>query len=121
MPARRHIKVETRLDAAELARLDATARQLRLSRSELLRRCALNLRLPSAADFAAAEGIRDLLRVNADLARLGNLFRMAIDEPAAAGAADRIDRLIADIDVLRSELKRLAVVIDRQLRPPRNR
>ena len=102
-------------------RLDQLTVQLRIGRSELVRRLIANARLPDASAFAAAEGIRDLLKVNADLARLGNLFRMAIDEPAAAGAADRIARLIADIDVLRSELKRLAVVIDRQLRPPRNR
>ena len=119
--ATRNYRFPVTLSAAERRRLDELTAQLRLGRSELVRRLIGNVRLPDASAFAAAEGIRDLLKVNADLARLGNLFRMAIDEPAAAGAADRIARLIADIDVLRSELKRLAVVIDRQLRPPRNR
>ena len=88
-------------------RLDALTAQFRLSRSELLRRAALNARLPDAASFAARESVHDLLRVNTDLARLGNLFKLALDDPPS--------------DALARRLERLAAAIDARLRPRRGR
>ena len=70
----------------ERAQVDALAKQLHLSISELLRRLVLGHRLPDASDFVAAEAIRDLLKINADQARLGNLLKLLIDE--ADGSLD---------------------------------
>lgn len=67
-------------DADELARLDAQCKQVRLSRSEFLRRISLGHHLPDGGDFAGAEAIRDLLSVNANLARVGNLLKLTVDE-----------------------------------------
>ena len=120
MPTGRR-KVETYLDDAEMARLDALTAQFRLSRSELLRRAALNARLPDADALAARESVRDLLRVNADLARLGNLFKLALDDPPSDALARRLERLAAAIDGLRFEMKRLVAAIDARLRPRRGR
>jgi hypothetical protein len=64
----------------EKAQVQSLADQLRLSISELLRRLVLGHRLPDAQDFVSAQAIRDLLKINADQARLGNLLKLLIDE-----------------------------------------
>jgi hypothetical protein len=104
MPTKRR-KIETYLNDEEKRRLDELCGQVRLSRSELLKRLLMNSKLPNAADFAAWQGIRDLLKVNADLARLGNLFKLALDEPLSADLLKKFDDLIRDIEGTQAELK----------------
>jgi hypothetical protein len=92
----------------ELVQVDALATQLRLNRSELLRRLVLGHRLPDAQAFVSAQAIRDLLKVNADLARLGNLLKLALDDsdgtwPPAMLA--RIDALLAAAAETQAELR----------------
>jgi phage/plasmid primase-like uncharacterized protein len=48
-----------------------------LSGSELVRQLVASAALPDSGDLGA---VRDLLKVNADLARAGNLLKLAIDE-----------------------------------------
>ncbi len=55
----------------------ALAKQTHLSVSELIRRLVTGQKLPDAQHH---EAILNLMKVNADLARLGNLFKMAIDD-----------------------------------------
>ncbi|MEQ5778484.1 ribbon-helix-helix protein, CopG family [Thalassospira sp. NFXS8] len=107
--------VKTYLDDIELARLDRLAGQLRLSRSELLRRLLMNSKLPDQRTFEASHAILDLLRVNADQARLGNLFKLALDEPLSADLLARFDRLIVEITTTQNELKSLVREIDSSL------
>lgn len=104
MPTKRR-KIETYLNDEEKRRLDELCEQVRLSRSELLKRLLMNSKLPNAADFAAWQGIRDLLKVNADQARLGNLFKLALDEPLSADLLKKFDDLIRDIEGTQAELK----------------
>lgn len=104
MPTKRH-KIETYLNDEEKAHLDGLTTQLRLSRSELLRRLVLAQRLPDPSHFAAHQGIRDLLKVNADLARLGNLFKLALDETPEADLKDRLLTLAREIAEVQAELK----------------
>ena len=42
-----------------------------------IRRVVTGLRLPQPGN---AQAVRDLSKINADLARLGNLFKLALDE-----------------------------------------
>ena len=89
----------------ERARVDQLAAQLRLSVSELLRRLALGHRLPDAQDFALAHAIRDLLRINADQARLGNLLKLALDDDPGPAARARIESLLAEIAHVQMAIK----------------
>lgn len=116
MPTKRR-KIETYLNDEEKRRLDELCEQVRLSRSELLKRLLMNSKLPNAADFAAWHGIRDLLKVNADQARLGNLFKLALDEPLSADLLKKFDDLIRDIERTQAELKAAVGEIRNQLQP----
>lgn len=103
-----HYRLSVTLTPEERASVDVLAKQLRLNRSELLRRLVLGHRLPNPDDFAAAQGIRDLLRINADQARLGNLLKLALDEsdgkwPTAVVA--QIGALAAAIEATQADLK----------------
>ncbi|WP_114104319.1 plasmid mobilization protein [Thalassospira profundimaris] len=104
MATERHV-IKTYLNDEEKERIDQLAHQMRLSRSELLKRLLMNAKLPSASDFAAWQGIRDLLKVNADQARLGNLFKLALDEPLSADLLKKFDDMIRDIEETQAELK----------------
>ncbi|NIZ01920.1 plasmid mobilization protein [Thalassospira lucentensis] len=119
MATERHV-IKTYLNDEEKARIDQLARQLRLSRSELLKRLLMNTKLPSARDFAAWQGIRDLLKVNADQARLGNLFKLALDEPLSADLLKKFDNLNRDIEATQKELKAAIGEIRMQLQPGKN-
>ncbi len=89
----------------ERARVDQLADQLKLSVSELLRRLALGHRLPDPEDFALAHAIRDLLRINADQARLGNLLKLALDDDPGPAQRARIESLIAEIAHVQMAIK----------------
>ncbi|MBR9901829.1 ribbon-helix-helix protein, CopG family [Thalassospira tepidiphila] len=116
MATDRHV-IKTYLNDEEKERIDQLAHQMRLSRSELLKRLLMNTKLPSARDFAAWQGIRDLLKVNADQARLGNLFKLALDEPLSADLLKKFDDMIRDIEGTQAELKAAIGAIRDQLQP----
>lgn len=104
----------------ERVAVNALATQLKLSVSELLRRLVLGHRLPDPNAFAAAEGIRELLKVNADQARLGNLLKLALDEsdghwPPALVA--RVDTVLAEIGATQAALKLGVAELHRQIHP----
>jgi|GEM_PF-2899098 len=69
----------------EFGRVKSQAAQFKLSISEMLRRFALGNTLPDPSTFVGAAAIRDLLKVNADQARLGNLPKLAIDKGMTDG------------------------------------
>lgn len=104
----------------ELERIKAQADQFKLSMSEMLRRFSLGQHLPDPSDFVAAQAIRDLLKINADQARLGNLLLMAIDEsdstwsPALLG---RVDGLVAEIRDTQAALKAMVKDLHYQIHP----
>ena len=100
--------------------MNALAGQLKLPVSELLRRLVLAQRLPDPSDFVAWQGIRDLLKVNADLAGLGNLFRLALDEPLPVDLIRQLDVVAADIASTQTDLKASARAIRALVQPPRS-
>lgn len=116
MATERHV-IKTYLNDEEKERIDQLAHQMRLSRSELLKRLLMNTKLPSARDFAAWQGIRDLLKINADQARLGNLFKLALDEPLSADLLKKFDDLVRDIERTQAEIKAAIGEIRDQLQP----
>lgn len=106
----------------EMDHVDGFARQVRLSRSELLRRLVLGQRLPDPARFERAEAIRDLLKVNADQARLGNLLKLVLaegDGPLTRPEIDQIKALIEEARDTQTRIKALVVEIDKDRAPGR--
>ena len=71
------VTVKSYMTPAERDKIYHTANRLGISSSEYMRRVVTGLRLPQPGN---AQSVRDLLKVNADLARLGNLFKLALDE-----------------------------------------
>jgi len=104
-------RVKVSFTEEERARVDALADQLKLSVSELLRRLVLAQRLPKAEDFVARHSILDLMKINADQARLGNLFKMALDEPLSQDLFQRLHAITADIRETQDDLKASARAI----------
>lgn len=100
----------------EKQRLDEMQAQMRLSRSEILRRLLMNTPLPSASDFAAWEAVRDLYKINADLARLGNLLKLTLDEPLSENTYRKYDRLALEIEETRQTVKTAARDISSSVR-----
>jgi len=104
----------------ELERVRPQAAQYKLSISEMLRRFALGQHLPNPADFASAQSIRDLLKINADQARLGNLLKLALDESDGTWPAPmvaRIDALLVEIDNVQTALKANVKELHHQIHP----
>ena len=72
--------------------------------------------LPDLGDYNA---IRDLLRVNADLARLGNLLKLAIDEGAAAHS--EVLELLNQVRIRQGEIKLLVKEVATEAKTRRKR
>jgi hypothetical protein len=97
------------LKPEEKERLTALSEQLRLPRAEVLRRLMMAHRLPDPTEFVAWQGIRDLMKVNADLARLGNLFKLALDEEPPESLTQKLDAIAGEIAETQLHLKAAAI------------
>lgn len=86
----------------EKAEVASTAKRLGLSSSDFIRNIITNTRLPEPE---TKRDILSLLKINADLARLGNLFHMAMDEKNLPMA--RLERMVAEIRETQSLLKEM--------------
>ena len=120
--ARRRHMVHTCLsDSGKRAVADRAA-QLNLPVSAFLRRPAPGAPLPDPSAFAAHDAVRDLLAMNADLARPGNLLELELD--AVDGAVPRgfigdVERLHAGIGETQDRLKACAAAVADSERPGR--
>lgn len=87
----------------EMNQLREMAGRMHLTVSELVRRLVLGRSLP---DSAGHEAVKELSRINADLARLGNLFRMALSDPEFRPPDGvKLEEMFAMIRDLQDELK----------------
>lgn len=77
MPQKNRVLAGAWLLPKEKEEVAALAKQTHLSVSELIRRLITSQKLPDAQHHQA---ILSLMKINADLARLGNLFKMALDD-----------------------------------------
>ena len=119
-PARPHDKrrsrmVHTYLSTEEKRQVTEKAAQLKLTVSEFLRRLALNIRLPHPTDFIAHEAVLDILKINADQARLGNALMLELDALASDDVPpafiENAQRLHDEIRTTQKHLKSTAVKI----------
>ena len=94
------------LEPEEKAELVAKAGAANLSISDYIRRIVTGMQVPAPE---RANTIRDLLKVNADQARLGNLLRLALDDDGwRVDTTDEtldVESLIVKIRNTQAELK----------------
>jgi hypothetical protein len=102
MTTKRH-RSKVSFSKEELEQVNLLCKKLHLSLSELLRRLVLGYRLPDANNFEIAKCIRDLLIVNADQARLGNLLRLTLD----SSSNPLIEPLVTDIRESQNYIKKI--------------
>jgi len=103
----RYIKAYVRPE--EKAEVTALAKQARITVSELVKRCTLGRKLPNANRH---KDIVNLIKINADQARLGNLLRMALMEedfivPDGLDLESLFDGIRETQDELKSKIKDL--------------
>ena len=86
--------------------LEDIAKQLNLSTSRLVARLVAGKELPNVE---RDEKVRTFAKANADLARLGNLLKMALDagefEPNQYNKGTDVESLILEISQFKNELK----------------
>jgi len=91
------------LTQPEKAEVLGLAKQAHLTTSELVRRLVLGRELPN---IARHEAVIALAKTNGDLARLGNLFRMALaDEDFALPQDMNLEMLLNEIRVTQTKVK----------------
>jgi len=96
----------------ELAKVRKDAKTVKLSVSEYLRRLSLGNTIPDPKTFAYAALGNDILKVNADLARLGNLQKLVLDL-AEDGLTDSDNiKIMHFVDELNSMRGKLNEVVD---------
>ena len=109
---RRGAVVKTYFTEPEKARLYEAVSHYEISASEFLRRLATGAALPDPARFEAAT---KLVKVNADLARFGNLLMMGLTDETLD--RDEANKLLRETRDLQGEM-RLAI---KELRTGRER
>ena len=116
MPRKKYPKrsrtIKAHVTEEEYARLHADATRFYFTMSGYVRQIMTAFKLPQG--MVNAEAIVTLSRIHGDLARLGNLFKMALNDdgfqPTPASEA-RLNRLMDTIDETREHLKKLVCSI----------
>lgn len=96
--ARRSEQVKSYVTSEEFVFIMESSNRAGLSMSEFVRRVCLGFRVESREDQQAR---RELLKVNADLGRLGGLLKQTL----ASGHKEQIYGLLHKIDQAQAELK----------------
>jgi hypothetical protein len=96
-PNRKVIKIYVTED--EYQQICAKAAQARLSQSSYVRAISLGIEPKSKVD---KEAVLALLRVNQDISRLGNLFKLAVDQEALS--ENEAQKMISSITEMKKEL-----------------
>ncbi len=103
---KRTATIKAHVTPEEFARLKYDARRFNFTMSDYVRRVMTEFKIPQSVVDARA--LLDLIAVSADLARLGNLFKMALNDDgfqdSGIGAA-KIQKLIEDIEATRQCLR----------------
>lgn len=98
------VLVKSYFEKDEKKKVKAMADRVGLTLSEFVRRQSIGARLPN---LDHAQTVKDLMKINADLARLGNLFKMAIDEEQTISAIKLMDEIKDTQDLLKARIKDL--------------
>jgi len=98
--------IKTSCTVSEYEQIKANAKQAGMSVARYMREVAMGYPVQSVEDKKA---VLELVRINSDLARLGNLQKLWLDNDArtARFGTDQINRLLHRIEGAQSELRRL--------------
>lgn len=106
MPSKKP-KIQVYVAQGELEQIIAKAQSTRLSVSEFAKRACLGRKIKSKVE---AEAILALIKVNADLGRLGGLLKLWLSEPERSDKST-VRKLLRDIEdtqnILRSKIQSL--------------
>lgn len=109
----RKICMKSYMTESERDRIAALAEQCGLYVSEFIRRVALGQEVNSKTD---KESFLDLLKVNADLGRLGGLFKLALTEKVQKVISYKeIRRVLHQIEDRQEEFRRLILLAEEVL------
>jgi len=103
MPSKKAV-LKTYLTPEEYGKIIESADRTGLSLSTFAKRLCLGLPVPSLENQKAR---RELLKVNADLGRLGGLFKLCLSEKEGPLAAlhQEIRRVLREIEIRQREIK----------------
>jgi hypothetical protein len=103
MPSKKTV-LKTYLTPEEYRKIMASADRTGLSLSTFAKRVCLGLQVPSLENQMAR---RELLKVNADLGRLGGLFKLCLSEKEGPLVAlhQEVRRVLREIETRQRELK----------------
>ncbi|MBE0532915.1 MAG: hypothetical protein IH626_19005 [Rhodospirillales bacterium] len=123
MPTKRK-RILVSFTPEEKADVKMKADQIYTSISEFLRGLILGHRMPKPEAFEYCHAIGDLLKVNADQARLGNLLKLALDnggKDLAPRTISQMEDLMADIRDTQEGLRASVETLHYRLHPRRAR
>ena len=81
------------------------AKRLHISTSELIRRMVTNTPLP---EYGKQEAVLQLVKINGDMARLGNLLKLTLDHITSDNlkvSASKIHEIMASLQDTQTQLK----------------
>ncbi|WP_082936431.1 plasmid mobilization protein [Halodesulfovibrio spirochaetisodalis] len=108
---KRKVCMKSYMTEVERDRIAALAEQCGLSASEFMRRVVLGQEVNSKVD---KEAFLNLLKVNADLGRLGGLFKLALTDSVNKVVSYReVRRILHQIEDRQEELRRLISIAER--------
>jgi len=99
---KRTATIKAHVTPEEYARLKFDAERFNFTMSDYVRRVMTEFKIPQSV--VEARALLDLIAVSADLARLGNLFKMALNDDGFQDSgigAMKILKLIKDIETTR--------------------
>ena len=94
---------------AEAEKVGQAAKRLGISRSEYMRRAVTGVRLPPPGN---AQSVHDLVTLNTDLGRLGNLLKRATDEGTDLGFEGLAGQIAKTQRLLQSKIRGLSKLND---------
>jgi hypothetical protein len=104
MPSKKQ-RITVYLGPEEYGTIQESANRAGLSLSTFCKRVCLGTPVPG---LEHRQAVKDILKTNADLARLGGLFKLALFE---GGDTITLSRLLRDIEAGQRELKAAAIRI----------
>ena len=101
MPSKK-LRLTVYLTPEEHAAITASANRAGVSLSTFSKRVCSGMPVPSLEHTLA---VKDMLRINADLARLGGLFKLALSEKSEGNDRFMLQKLLRDIEATQRDLQ----------------
>ena len=101
MPSKK-LRLTVYLTQEEHAAISASANRAGVSLSSFAKRVCSGMPVPSLEHALA---VKDMLRINADLARLGGLFKLALSEKPEGNDRFMLQKLLRDIELTQRDLQ----------------